>query len=290
MVVKASFGDVTWEDIQGYRIRARVLPERGIQDQFYVYIINEASAAKPLQPIAFPQDAGVSQATLKIRGTQPSFTYTFERADLRSVNTVVTRRRRFQMVEFQLMFDVAAAGEAPEVKLEHEGKNKVAKDQRLKTDYRANGEELLAFEGLVTRDRHHLFSFAFRRNSGNSWVQMAYDIHKDVKGATDWSKEVTGFSALSNGLKINGDTLHMMIADESWGVTSFLETAPALEFINDPAFDVRLSPRALTLAEYNEHSITTDHRLPDGDKAVDRGMFVMQQTDAGPNYDDIGIS
>ena len=297
MAVSAVFDGVTWKEIQGYRIRAKFVPELGFADQFYVYIVTQLSSELKLTPIAFKPDTGLRTGTLQIKGDDPKFQYEFSGTRLTAAQTLTTRRQRMQIVEFQVKFQTGSADNLqPELSFSHAGKHAVSPDDRLKGDYQVNvggggAEELLGFESVISESRKNLFTFTLRRNSKNSWLEAAYDLHKHVAGGdNDWKLDVTGFQALSKGLTVNSQTLSAMLVDESWGVASAWPTQPNTEMLGSSGLIPRLHPSSLTNMQFNLHEKEPDHEQLAAGRALDRGILMMQSTTDGPNYDDIEVS
>jgi hypothetical protein len=218
-MITASFGELIFEQVDGYRISVGFDPSQGIKDRFHVYIVDRISAhEQPPTPIKLPSDGKVIRGTLQISGGDRS--YEFEGIDLVGANVGADRNERYRVVEFQYTEKQINASTSPVKKLENN--NPVADDRgNLPAEYSYSVEDeneyLLGFESHIALSRASVLQFSTLRNSANSFIKKIIQVNQNRVANKKMAKFVIGFGFASEGIEINKDNLRHCFVTESFG-------------------------------------------------------------------------
>lgn len=218
-MIKVSFDnpDIQINNVQGYRICARLNPRDGFQNEFYVYIASVFSGSNPLKPVTFDEVAGPRPGQLQIAGQRRS--YAFSPASLVRVHAGSTRRERYQILEFRVDFSQDAQ---PSVQIDNDDPVLLQKLFTLQDDYKVSveggeSEHLLHFAAVQSEGGDQIYRFTALRNKANSWLTAFVKWHEAIRSQDDAGHEVpVEFS--QGSFKLNRETVNLAYYDESYGV------------------------------------------------------------------------
>lgn len=286
-MIKVSFDnpDVQINNVQGYRITARLNPRDGFQNEFYVYIASVFAASNPLKPVTFGEIAGPRPGRLEIAGQRRA--YSFDPASLVRVHAGATRRERFQILEFRV--DFSQDGQ-PEVDIENDDPVTLQKLFTLQDDYKISvdggeAEQLLHFAGLQSEGGDQIYRFSALRNRTNSWLASMLRWHEAIRSEDDAGHEIE--VEFSQGeFNLNRETVNLLYFDESYGVCqgwdglSLHEVAnPHLRGLQSGGIGARLPVWSYDLDKLMEHEAQaqTQYEVPDVRRAVETATVLFNQ-------------
>jgi hypothetical protein len=210
--------DVTLDNVQGYRITARLNPQEGFKKEFYVYVVARFAGRSRMDPVTFGDEAGAMSGKLDIAGEGRS--YSFEPALLTRVHSGATRRERFQVLEFQV--DWSDPRDQPTVTLDNDDDVELARLNTLEDDFTMSldgdtAEHLLGFSSLQSDHGSPVYRFSSLRNRNNGWLPAAIAWHEAIHNNEENSHEL-GLEFAQGDFSLTRTTTNLLYIDESYGV------------------------------------------------------------------------
>ncbi len=177
MPIETAFNEIKSDDVRGYLISTEYTPMQGLQDDFFVYEVLRFTAATHLTPLRFDRTGPAQVNTLTITGDNRS--YTFPQITHVSAEPGVSRRERYQVLEFQYPHTAGVANKVPAV-LKNSSPIEL-QQTALDKDYTYGldqfPEQLLGFQVRQSRTDGTVVRFAVLRNAKNSFLEKIIHVH-----------------------------------------------------------------------------------------------------------------
>ena len=258
-VFKATWGSVTFDQLEGFRISTCFTPAVGFNGNFFIYLWDWRHADTPFKD-KLGVTAKAEQNELTITDDADT-TYTFPDITLRAIEMGVTRAMRYRLVEFQYVAQNTDRAGSVDVSLEN-GRTKVLKEGALEDAYQYQIEDcvepLYGFRTRVAPTDSPIVRFSSLRNKQNGFLKKLYQVNKDQITGPMPSFSI-GFSEKT--LEVNSDNLLYFYTDESFGRFASLGL-PSLREIADPDGDSSDLPRLarLKMDDFTQQKLLT-HEL-----------------------------
>ncbi len=221
MAIKATFGSMKFERIEGYRISTCWNPSAGFQGHFYVYLWERTDATTPLKmPVEIPRESEAPRDKLQIADEWR--TYVFDNIDLSCVEVGANRRERFRLVEFRYNPEEIDYGPCP-VSLNNKSEQHVLKKANLKDHYTYkidDGiEHLLGFEARLSPSAACVLRFSTLRNKFNSFLVKLLDANAQRATSEEGVKPYTiQFSqGIDGGIEVTQENVIRIYTMENYG-------------------------------------------------------------------------
>lgn len=228
-MITASFNDLKFENIEGYRISCRLTPGTGFGGHFYVYIDERRQAITP-----FEQEVKVSEtkdeAIKPVRGTleiqDEEVSYQFKDIDLTYAEVGATRRERARYFEFRYDPNVTDKKGAAPITINGK-KTKSLGPSGLGKDYMGGIDEnrhLLAFRAYISANDGMVVRFSNLGCMTKSFLERAVGLNKDMQAG---DKVLPQFDVkFSQGdFAVTKENLVAFLVEESRGSLSVQQTA-----------------------------------------------------------------
>lgn len=229
-MITASFNDLEFKNIEGYRITCHLSPGKGFDNHFYVYIEERRQAKTPFeQPVKVSESQ--AQSIKPVRGTlqlsDKDFSYQFKDIDLAYVELGATRRERSRYFEFRYDADITDKEGAAPITINGK-KNEPLSDSGLGNDYMGGLDEdrpLLGFRAYVSAEGGTVARFANLGCMPKSFLEKVVELNKKMQAGDD---VLPNFNVkFSQGdFAVTKDNLVGFYVEESRGSLALRETPP----------------------------------------------------------------
>ncbi len=282
-IYSAQFKDLTFKQVQGFKISTAFSPRSGFEGRFLVYLWDciEADTAfeKPVKVVDGTGDRIRDSLVLKTKDDKVR--YTFPKITLGHAEIGATRAHRYRLVEFDYPRDLTERGESVDIDLQNSSEDKLEYG-RLKKDYNFNleggsEEPLLGYRTRLLPNGVTVIRYAAIRNKENSFLKKLIEINK-----AQLTGEMPKFkiSFKQGPVEVTQDNLVVAFVDESWGFFTDLPL-PALGRVAEMARDANRSLAQLTsedfsperLMKHTDQNFAWDYATAN---AVETATFVFQ--------------
>jgi hypothetical protein len=288
-IYKAQFGNIKFDQIEGYKISVAFTPNRGFEGNFYVYIWDYVDADKPFDDGLKVADGNERLRDVLTISQGSKVTYEFPDIDLSYAEIGATRALRYRIVEFRYNQDRTDRGNNAKISIKNETTKKISAGA-LKDDYDfklddGSPESLLGFRARLSPYESTIVRFSSIRNNSNSLLEKIIETNESQINDDMKSFKV---SFKQHEFDVNVDNLQLAFVDESYG----LATEVPLPVVNDI---INASTQAAGMARLKTSDFLPRELLDHDMKQVrhrDLSMDTVETTTLffkGANYKDIQI-
>jgi hypothetical protein len=260
MAIKASFGNLKFDRLEGYRIATHWSPHMGFQGHFYVYVWERLDATtKIASPVELEPESKAPRDKLQI--ADEFRTYVFDNIDFSSVEVGANRRERFRLTEFRYNPEMIDFASSCPVDVDYKGDKHKLLRGNLENDYtyalEGSLEQLLGFTALLSPSASNVIRFSTIRNSGNCFLKKILELNQQrAVGETRVSDYAIKFSQGKSGsVDVTQENVLRVYTEENFGHMAEIRGRALTDFVSlaNEAHQApelaRLSIRGLTDAQ-----------------------------------------
>lgn len=202
--------------IAGYRVAGCFYPDSGIQNLFYVYVLERQDATNPFDPINLGDGENYPSGTLSLEVFQRKLT--FSNIALLSVETLVSHRSRLRLLTFGYRIQ---GKDFVNAKFEYQNEKEIADKNKLGDNYKFSldgkiKDSLLGLHSWLTPTEKVVLRLSSIPNrEHDSWLKVIVDWNNDLANRTE--RKPFNLVVGQQQIKLTPESLVTVLVDESYG-------------------------------------------------------------------------